>query len=124
MLNNTRDFERWNTLDSSTRDEAGRNARWILARTTRRAHLDLGERSSKSLRVQGEHVIVTACRAHVDANAEVVPETHHPRCSNCMRIWRDAKPESKRMGQTLNTGSWLSLAWLIAGGWHARVCLG
>jgi hypothetical protein len=64
------------------------NPRWILARTSRRAHLDLGERSSKSLRVLSEHIIVTACRAHVNANAEVVSATYEPICSNCVRIWR------------------------------------
>ncbi|HEY5341866.1 MAG TPA: hypothetical protein VIK27_12625 [Candidatus Aquilonibacter sp.] len=62
--------------------------RWVLARTTRRAHLDLGERSSQSLRVQAEHIIVTACHAHLDAGGTVVPETYTPRCSNCQRISR------------------------------------
>ena len=71
------------------------NARWVLARTTRRAHLDLGERSSQSLRVQAGHVIVTACQAHIDANATVVPETYKPQCANCLRISRLAsKPHS------------------------------
>lgn len=61
--------------------------RWVRA-ATGRAHLDLGERAAKSLRVLSEHVIVTACRAHVDAKAEPVPDTHQPLCSNCQRIAR------------------------------------
>jgi len=64
--------------------------RWVLARTTRRAHLDLGERSSRSLRVQADHIIVTACRAHLDAKAPVVPETYKTLCSNCVRIARES----------------------------------
>jgi hypothetical protein len=64
------------------------NPRWVIARTSGRAHLDLGERSTRSLRVQAEHIIVTACRAHIDANAPVAPESHNPRCSNCLRVWR------------------------------------
>ena len=75
--------------------------RWVLSKTTRNAHLDLGERSAESLRVYSGHVIVTACRAHVDAAAVVVPETHQPKCSNCLRIIRQnamakAKPEPAR----------------------------
>jgi hypothetical protein len=62
--------------------------RWVLTRTSRRAHLDIGERSSQSLRVQAEHIIVTACRAHLDVKAPVVPETYQPKCSNCLRIAR------------------------------------
>jgi hypothetical protein len=62
--------------------------RWVLAATGGRAHLDLGERSSQSLRVYADHVIVTACRAHLAANAEVVSVDHQPRCSNCQRIAR------------------------------------
>ena len=64
------------------------NPRWVIARTSGRAHLDLGERSGPSLRVEAEHIIVTACRAHLDANATVAPEGHSPRCSNCLRVWR------------------------------------
>jgi hypothetical protein len=64
------------------------NARWVLSQASKRAHLDLGERSSQSLRVRGEHVIVTACRAHLDPHAETVIETYGPRCSNCVRIAR------------------------------------
>jgi|SRR5580658_5164384 hypothetical protein len=63
--------------------------RWILSKTTSNAHLDLGERSSESLRVYADHVIVTACRAHIAATAQVVPESHQPKCSNCLRILRD-----------------------------------
>jgi hypothetical protein len=62
--------------------------RWVLSQASKRAHLDLGERSSRSLRVRGEHIIVTACRAHLDPNAEPVVETYGPRCSNCVRIAR------------------------------------
>jgi hypothetical protein len=62
--------------------------RWVLAQSTGRAHLDLGERSSQSLRVLAEHVIVTACRAHIKADATVVNEYHKPQCSNCLRIAR------------------------------------
>jgi hypothetical protein len=61
--------------------------RWVRA-ATGRAHLDLGERSTQSLRVQAQHVIVTACHAHLDATAEVVSESYEPRCSNCLRIFR------------------------------------
>jgi hypothetical protein len=80
--------------------------RWVLSQASKRAHLDLGERSSRSLRVRGEHVIVTACRAHLDPHAETVVETYGPRCSNCVRIFRslsvpltlsesDEEPEAK-----------------------------
>jgi hypothetical protein len=62
--------------------------RWVLARTTRRAHLDLGERSSQSMRSYADHMIVTACHAHLDADAQVVPETYDPHCSNCLRVAR------------------------------------
>jgi hypothetical protein len=61
--------------------------RWVRA-ATGRAHLDLGERSTQSLRVQAQHVIVTACRAHLDATAEVVSDRYEPLCSNCLRISR------------------------------------
>jgi hypothetical protein len=63
--------------------------RWVLSKTTSNAHLDLGERSSQSLRVYAEHVIVTACRAHLASTVPVVPESHLPKCSNCQRILRD-----------------------------------
>lgn len=59
--------------------------RWVLAKAGR-AHLDLGERLSQSLRVRAEHVIVTPCRAHIDANAPIVPDDYKPRCSNCVRV--------------------------------------
>jgi hypothetical protein len=59
--------------------------RWVVAKTSRLAHLDLGERSSQSIRVKSEHVIVTACRAHIDADAPEVPGTYPRRCSNCVR---------------------------------------
>jgi hypothetical protein len=63
--------------------------RWVLSKTTRNAHLDLGERSSQSLRVYSEHVIVTVCRAHLaQETAIMVPENHQPKCSNCQRIAR------------------------------------
>jgi hypothetical protein len=63
--------------------------RWVLSKTTRNAHLDLGERSSQSLRVYSDHVIVTVCRAHLaQETAIVVRETHQPKCSNCQRIAR------------------------------------
>jgi hypothetical protein len=65
--------------------------RWVLTRTTGRAHLDLGKRSSWSLRVQAEEIIVTACGAHLDANATVVPITYKPLCSNCLRDTRSAE---------------------------------
>jgi hypothetical protein len=60
-------------------------SRWVLAKTGT-AHLDLGERSSNSLRVKAEHVIVTACRAHMDASAAVASELHQRRCSNCVQF--------------------------------------
>jgi hypothetical protein len=47
--------------------------------------MDLGERSSKSLRVKAEHAIVTACRAHIDSSAQEVSADHSRRCSNCVR---------------------------------------
>jgi hypothetical protein len=61
---------------------------WVLAHSSRFAHLDFGERSSQSVRVRGEHVIVTACRGHLAPDAEVVGESYRPRCSNCQRIAR------------------------------------
>ena len=59
-------------------------ARWVLAKSGL-AHLDLGERSSQSMRVKADHVIVTLCRGHLDAVAEEVPSTYGRRCSNCVR---------------------------------------
>jgi hypothetical protein len=60
--------------------------RWVKAKSGK-CHLDLGERSSQSMRVHADHVIVTSCRAHLDvATSEVVPENYHDRCSNCVRI--------------------------------------
>jgi hypothetical protein len=64
------------------------HVQWVRSQGSGFAHLDLGERSSQSLRVHGEHVIVTACRGHLAPDAEVVPESHRPRCSNCQRIAR------------------------------------
>lgn len=97
-----------------------RDGRWILARTTKRAHLDLGERSSKSLRVQSEHIIVTACRAHVNANAEIAPATHEILCSNCMRIWRNVN--RKRLEKVARITSLWALSFF--GGWLEQVCPG
>lgn len=74
---------------------AATSARWVLARTSRRAHLDLGKRSAQSIRVQAAHVIVTACHAHIDVKAQVVPETYYPRCSNCLRFSRLGSYEEK-----------------------------
>jgi hypothetical protein len=62
--------------------------RWLLARTTGRAHLDLGERSSRSLHAKREHFIVTACHLHLEPHAAVVPESFTPRCANCLRVAR------------------------------------
>ena len=63
--------------------------RWVKAKSGK-GHLDLGERSSVSLRVRSEHIIVTACRAHIDgASASVIPECYADMCSNCVRIARD-----------------------------------
>ena len=70
---------------------AAEPGRWVRARSSGFAHLDLGERSSLSLRVRGEHVIVTACRGHLAADAEVVSESYVPRCSNCQRIARKSE---------------------------------
>lgn len=103
------------------------DARWVLARTSRRAHLDLGERSSKSLRILSEHVIVTACRAHVNADAEVVPSTHEPLCSNCLRILRSGglnRPMFPRATDVMRSITWLPALWFIASGWLEQVCAG
>jgi hypothetical protein len=62
--------------------------RWVRAKTSGLAHLDLGERSATSPRAPGQHVIVTACRGHLDALADVVPDAYRPRCSNCQNIAR------------------------------------
>jgi hypothetical protein len=59
--------------------------RWVLAAATGRAHLDLGERSSESLKVLSEHTIVAACGAHIEAEAQLVSEAFRVRCSDCMR---------------------------------------
>jgi hypothetical protein len=61
--------------------------RWVKAKSGR-AHLDLGERSSQSLRVKAEHVIVTACRAHVDGDSVETALSEAAICSNCLRIYR------------------------------------
>jgi hypothetical protein len=58
-------------------------SRWVLAKTGV-AHFDHGERSSESLRVKADHVVVTLCRAHLDAAAKEVPTTYPRRCSNCV----------------------------------------
>ena len=58
--------------------------RWVRA-ASGRAHLDLGERESKSLRVNAKHVIVTACRAHLNDTAEVLLDNYSPKCSNCQQ---------------------------------------
>jgi hypothetical protein len=72
-----------------------RPPRWVRAKTSGRAHLDLGECSSQSLRVRAEHVIVAACRAHLDPfAAEVVDDDYRPRCSNCQRIARKRATEA------------------------------
>ena len=63
---------------------------WVLAASTRRAHLDIGQRLAKSLRVRADHIIVTACNAHLDAGATVVHENYQPKCANCQRIFRAA----------------------------------
>ncbi len=68
-------------------------ARWVRG-ASGRAHLDLGERSTESLRVQADRVIVTACRAHLaEAAAEVVADTFAPKCSNCVRFARTLTPQ-------------------------------
>ena len=72
--------------------------RWVVARTSGRAHLDLGGRSSQSLRVNAEHIIVTACHAHIRADADVVSDDHKLRCSNCVRIARARLPTSGKLG--------------------------
>jgi hypothetical protein len=61
--------------------------RWVKAKSGR-SHLDLGERSSQSLRVRAEHIIVTACRAHVDADCRETSSNDATLCSNCLRIYR------------------------------------
>jgi hypothetical protein len=61
--------------------------RWVKAKTGR-AHLDLGERSSQSVRVQTEHAIVTACRAHLDRDSVETALSEGAICSNCLRIYR------------------------------------
>jgi hypothetical protein len=61
--------------------------RWVRAKSGR-AHLDIGERSSQSLRVRAEHVVVTACRAHVDADSIEASLNDQKVCSNCLRILR------------------------------------
>lgn len=40
------------------------------------------------MRSYADHMIVTACHAHLDADAQVVPETYDPHCSNCLRVAR------------------------------------
>ncbi len=67
--------------------------RWVRA-ASGRAHLDLGERESNSLRVHGKHIIVTACRAHLNDTAEVLLDSYSPKCSNCQQHARLlAKPK-------------------------------
>jgi hypothetical protein len=60
---------------------------WVKAKTGR-AHLDIGERSSKSLRVRADHIIVTAWRAHIDGESAETAVEGDVRCSNCQRIFR------------------------------------
>gem|GEM_PF-4058304 len=40
--------------------------------------------------MRAEHITVTACYAHLDANAPVVNESYQPKCNNCQRILRAA----------------------------------
>lgn len=75
--------------------------RWILAPSSGRAHLDLGERSAQSLRVRGEHIVVAACHAHINPDAQVVPATHGTRCSNCVRVARSLGTKSNASVTTL-----------------------
>jgi hypothetical protein len=63
--------------------------RWVQAKTSNNAHLDLGQRSSQSRLVYADHVIVTACHAHLAADAIVVEQSYQPKCSNCLRLLRD-----------------------------------
>jgi hypothetical protein len=65
--------------------------RWVRAYGWGFAHLDLGERSSNSLRLRSGHIIVAACRAHIGPEAAVFPESHQPRCSDCELIARNMK---------------------------------
>ncbi|MGA2395739.1 MAG: hypothetical protein ABSH03_20555 [Candidatus Lustribacter sp.] len=74
--------------------------RWVRARTSGFAHLDRGDRSAQSLRVRGEHIIVTACRGHLTPDAEVVPDDHRPRCSNCARIVGKSAAEAAPNGSS------------------------
>jgi hypothetical protein len=77
--------------------------RWIAARTSGRAHLDLGERSSQSLRVRSDHVVVTACHAHIAGNAQAVPEIYELRCSNCVRIARTGTPIRPKLSTIIDS---------------------
>jgi hypothetical protein len=74
--------------------------RWVKAKSGR-AHLDLGERSSQSLRVRAEHIIVTACRAHVDADSSETSLSDETLCSNCLRIYR-ALPRDEYEGAQIS----------------------
>jgi hypothetical protein len=38
------------------------------------------------MRVKADHVIVTPCRAHIDADAAIAPDDYKKRCSNCVRV--------------------------------------
>jgi hypothetical protein len=40
------------------------------------------------VRVRAEHVIVTACRAHVDVNSSSTSLSDGEICSNCLRRYR------------------------------------
>jgi hypothetical protein len=75
--------------------------RWVKAKSGK-GHLDVGERLSRSLRVRSEHVIVTACRAHIDgATAHVIPENYADVCSNCRRIGRERRAYEAAMPQNI-----------------------
>jgi hypothetical protein len=60
--------------------------RWVRAKSGK-GHYDLGDRVSQSSRVRSAHVIVTACKAHLDGStAVVISESYRELCSNCKRI--------------------------------------
>jgi hypothetical protein len=58
--------------------------RWVVAADTGRAHLDLGERSSESLKLHGQHTIVAACGVRIEADPHVAAGEYRPRCANCV----------------------------------------
>jgi Zn-dependent alcohol dehydrogenase len=67
--------------------------RWIRAKTSGLAHLDLSERSATSPRAPGQDIIVTACRGHLTPDADVVPDGYRPRCSNCSACTAKLRPD-------------------------------